>query len=106
MLTAILAMVQASFINNVYREINRLRRQNGLGRLQIDRTMEGIMRNIEYTENHDHSQFNNLAGKKSKFIRKFRKIRKHKLHIQNFHDVKLKNENGSWFSTHTRYTFF
>ena len=62
-LTALLAMVQASFINNVYREINRLRRQNGLGRLQIDRTMEGIMRNIEYTENHDHSQFNNLAGK-------------------------------------------
>jgi len=61
-LTALLAMVQAAFIDDVYKEINRIRRQNGESTLHVDTGMEKIMKRIRYTENHNHSQKRNLEA--------------------------------------------
>jgi len=61
-LTALLAMVQAAFIDDVYKEINRIRRQNNLGINHVDTGMEKIMKRIRYTTSHNHSQKRNLRA--------------------------------------------
>ena len=62
-------------VDDVYKEINRQRRIKNLGRLRIDKTMEGIMRRIPYTTNHQHSQIPALEGTS-------KKIQTHKVNSQ------------------------
>ena len=62
-LTIVIASIHASFLDDLYKEQNKFRRQNGLRPLKIDRGIENYLRRIKSLPigvGHDHNQIRNL----------------------------------------------
>ena len=61
-----IASIQAGFIDDLYREHNNYRRQNGLSPLKTDSTIEYYLKqlgSVSYAVGHNHDQIPNLEGK-------------------------------------------
>ena len=61
-----IAGIQAGFIDDLYREHNNYRRQNGLSPLRTDSTIEYYLKqlgSVSYEVGHNHDQIPNLEGK-------------------------------------------
>ena len=61
-----IASIQAGFIDDLYREHNNYRRQNGLSPLRTDSTIEYYLKqlgSVSYAVGHNHDQIPNLEGK-------------------------------------------
>ena len=59
-----IASIHASFLDDLYKEHNKFRRQNGLRPLKVDRGIENYLRRIKSLPigiGHDHNQHKNLA---------------------------------------------
>ena len=60
-----IASIQAGFIDDLYREHNNYRRENGLSTLKRDSTIEyylGQLKSVSYEVGHNHEQIPNLDG--------------------------------------------
>ena len=52
------------FINDIYREHNKIRNDAGLPEFEISGPMEDMLAKVGYnTKGHGHSQYDNLKGK-------------------------------------------
>ena len=65
MLVITIIGIQAGFIDDLYKEHNRYRRQYGLPSLKVDKTIEYYLkklRSVSYSVGHNHAQSQNLKG--------------------------------------------